>query len=205
MNAYVLALDQGTTSSRAIVFGRDGRAVAMRAAGVPADLPAAGPRRARSRGDLVVAARGGAARRWRRPAPPPPTSPPSASPTSARPRCSGTAQTGKPVANAIVWQSRVSAPICERLQGAPGHEPTVPREDGPGRRRLLLRHQDQAPARHDARPARARRDGRRAVRHRRHVPDLAAHRRQAARHRRQQRQPHAAVQHPHAATGTTSC
>ena len=26
--AYILALDQGTTSSRAIVFGRDGRAVA---------------------------------------------------------------------------------------------------------------------------------------------------------------------------------
>src|SRR5687768_17679580 len=26
---YVLALDQGTTSSRAILFGRDGRAVAM--------------------------------------------------------------------------------------------------------------------------------------------------------------------------------
>src|SRR5205814_9200010 len=32
-------------------------------------------------------------------------------------------QTGKPVANAIVWQSRVSAPICERLK-ADGHEPT---------------------------------------------------------------------------------
>ena len=29
--------------------------------------------------------------------------------------------TGKPVANAIVWQSRVSAPICERLK-ADGHE-----------------------------------------------------------------------------------
>jgi len=30
--------------------------------------------------------------------------------------------TGKPVANAIVWQSRISAPICERLKAA-GHEP----------------------------------------------------------------------------------
>ena len=30
--------------------------------------------------------------------------------------------TGKPVANAIVWQSRISAPICERLK-ADGPEP----------------------------------------------------------------------------------
>ena len=30
--------------------------------------------------------------------------------------------TGKPIANAIVWQSRISAPICERLKTA-GHEP----------------------------------------------------------------------------------
>ena len=52
-------------------------------------------------------------------------------------------------------------------------------QDRPGRRRLLLRHEDQAPARHRRRPARARRARRDAVRHRRLVPDLAAHRRQA--------------------------
>ena len=108
--------------------------------------------------------------------------------------------TGKPVANAIVWQSRVTAPICERLK-ADGHEPTFREQDRPGRRRLLLRHQDQAPARLVRRPARAGRARRDPVRHRRYVPDLAADRRQAARHRRQQRQPHAAVQHPHARVG----
>ena len=38
-------------------------------------------------------------------------------------------QTGKPVANAIVWQSRVSAPICDRLK-ADGLEPLIRRKTG---------------------------------------------------------------------------
>ena len=46
--------------------------------------------------------------------------------------------TGRPVANAIVWQSRITAPLCDRLKAA-GHEPRRPRQDRPGARRLLLR------------------------------------------------------------------
>ena len=84
--------------------------------------------------------------------------------------------TGKPVANAIVWQSRVSAPICDRLK-ADGARAADPPEDRSRRRRVLLGHQDQAPARHDTRAARARRGGRDPVRHDRHVPHLAADRR----------------------------
>ena len=38
-------------------------------------------------------------------------------------------QTGKPVAPAIVWQSRVSAPICDRLK-AEGHEAVIRRKTG---------------------------------------------------------------------------
>ena len=38
-------------------------------------------------------------------------------------------QTGKPVAPAIVWQSRVSAPICDRLK-ADGHEALIRRKTG---------------------------------------------------------------------------
>ncbi len=38
-------------------------------------------------------------------------------------------QTGKPVAPAIVWQSRVSAPICDRLK-AEGHEALIRRKTG---------------------------------------------------------------------------
>ena len=52
-------------------------------------------------------------RPWRRPASPP-RRPPSASPTSARRRSSGTASTGKPVYNAIVWQDRRTAAHLRR-------------------------------------------------------------------------------------------
>src|SRR5882762_9545576 len=41
-NKYILALDQGTTSSRAIVFGHDGRAVASAQQEFPQILPAPG-------------------------------------------------------------------------------------------------------------------------------------------------------------------
>ena len=37
--------------------------------------------------------------------------------------------TGKPIANAIVWQSRVTAPICDQLKAA-GHEPTFRKKTG---------------------------------------------------------------------------
>src|SRR5436853_7182674 len=42
MTKYILALDQGTTSSRAIVFGHDGRAVALAQQEFPQILPAPG-------------------------------------------------------------------------------------------------------------------------------------------------------------------
>ena len=57
MAKYVLALDQGTTSSRAILFNADGTIHTTAKPGVPPDLPIARPRRARSRGDLGLAAR----------------------------------------------------------------------------------------------------------------------------------------------------
>lgn len=37
--------------------------------------------------------------------------------------------TGRPIANAVVWQSRVSAPICDRLK-ADGHEPLFRQKTG---------------------------------------------------------------------------
>ena len=204
MAKYVLALDQGTTSSRAIVFGHDGRIVAAAQEEFPQILPGPGPGRARSRGHLVLAARGrppgagaGVARGRA-------TSPPSASPTSARRRSSGTAHTGRPVANAIVWQSRASAGICDRLK-AEGLEETFRAKTG-----LVLdayfsgtkiKHLLDT---HDGLRDRGR-AGRDPLRHRRHLAHLAPDRRRAARDRLQQRQPHAALQHPHARSGTTSC
>jgi glycerol kinase len=117
----ILSLDQGTTSSRSILFGRDGRAIATAQQEFPQILPSPGhvehdpeaiwqsqlstAKRVLAEAKIAtkdVAAIGIANQRettvlWEK-------------------------ATGKPVANAIVWQSRISAPICERLKAA-GHEP----------------------------------------------------------------------------------
>jgi glycerol kinase len=121
MKRYILALDQGTTSSRAIVFGRDGRAVASAQQEFPQILPFPGhvehdplaileSQKATARQALAnaklsegdIAAIGVTNQRettvlWEK-------------------------ATGKPVANAIVWQSRITTPICDRLK-ADGLEP----------------------------------------------------------------------------------
>ena len=121
MRQYVLALDQGTTSSRAIVFDRAGRLVAMEQQEFRQILPAPGlvehdpediwesqlvtARAALAKGQWTardIAAIGIANQRettllWER-------------------------RTGHPVAHAVVWQSRVSGPICQRLKQA-GWEP----------------------------------------------------------------------------------
>ena len=193
---YVLALDQGTTSSRAIVFDRSGKIVSVAQQEFPQIFP--GPGHVEHDPEAIWSTQlADRPRRHQR-----------AGITAADLAAIGVTNqrettilwdkaTGKPVANAIVWQSRVTAPICDRLK-ADGHEAVFRKKtglvvdayfSGTKIKHLLDSHR---------RLARSRREGRDSVRHRRHVSDLAAHRRQVPRHRRQQRQPHAAVQHPHA-------
>jgi len=116
----ILALDQGTTSSRAIAFDRDGRPVAAAQQPFEQRFPSSGhvthdPEAiwgsqlavarevvAQVGGSERIAALGIANQRettivWDR-------------------------ATGAPVADAIVWQSRITAPACERLR-AEGLEP----------------------------------------------------------------------------------
>ncbi|MEI8379558.1 MAG: glycerol kinase GlpK [Planctomycetota bacterium] len=117
MSRYILSLDQGTTSSRAIVFGRDGRVVASAQQEFPQIYPQPGhvehdpeaiwdsqlltARSALESAGLTaadIAAVGVTNQRettvlWDR-------------------------QSGKPVANAIVWQSRITAEICAQLKQA---------------------------------------------------------------------------------------
>ena len=128
MTKYILSLDQGTTSSRAMVFGHDGRVVARAQQEFEQILPSPGSvehdpeviwttqrdvaRQALAAASLSaddIAAIGVTNQRettilWDR-------------------------HTGRPVANAIVWQSRVSSPICERLK-AEGCEPMVRAKTG---------------------------------------------------------------------------
>ena len=122
MSKYILALDQGTTSSRAIVFDHTGRGVATAQQEYAQILPAPGlvehDPEAIWNSQLAVAQKALAQARL----------------TAADVAAIGVTNqrettilwdkaTGKPVANAIVWQSRVSAPICDRLK-ADGLEPT---------------------------------------------------------------------------------
>jgi glycerol kinase len=128
MAQYILALDQGTTSSRAIVFDHDGHLVASAQEEFEQILPGPGlvehdpeaiwssqlrvARDAMVRASLDagdVAALGVTNQRettilWDR-------------------------DTGQPVANAVVWQSRASAGICDRLK-ADGVEETFRAKTG---------------------------------------------------------------------------
>ncbi|HEV2115132.1 MAG TPA: glycerol kinase GlpK [Terriglobales bacterium] len=125
---YILALDQGTTSSRAIIFGHEGQIVSLAQQEFEQIYPAPGEvehdpeaiwnsqlavaREALQRANISareLAAIGITNQRetsilWER-------------------------ATGRPVANAIVWQSRVSAPICDRLK-AEGLEKTFRERTG---------------------------------------------------------------------------
>ena len=128
MSKFVLALDQGTTSSRAIVFDRSGRAVSAAQQEFPQIFPGPGhvehdpeaiwstqlttAKEAIARAGisaLDLAAIGVTNQRettvlWEK-------------------------ATGQPIANAIVWQSRVTAPICDQLKAA-GHEAVFRKKTG---------------------------------------------------------------------------
>lgn len=128
MQEHVLALDQGTTSSRAIVFSSDGLAVAKAQQEFPQLFPQPGhvehdpeaiweSQLATAKkaiadsgvGSEQVAAIGITNQRettilWER-------------------------DTGKPVANAIVWQSRITAEICEQLR-SDGYEDVFKQKTG---------------------------------------------------------------------------
>jgi glycerol kinase len=128
MPHFILALDQGTTSSRAILFGHDGRPASVAQQEFPQILPAPGvvehDPEAIWNSQLAVAQQAlkkiGA----------------SAADVAA---VGVTNQrettilwenaTGKPVANAVVWQSRISAPICDALKAA-GHEEFIREKTG---------------------------------------------------------------------------
>ncbi|MBW3598073.1 MAG: glycerol kinase GlpK [Planctomycetes bacterium] len=125
---YILALDQGTTSSRAIVFNREGRIVAAAQQEFEQILPHPGhvehdpeaiwesvlatAKEALSKAKLSaedIAAIGVTNQRetvvlWER-------------------------ATGRPVANAVVWQSRASAAICEQMK-ANALEPMIREKTG---------------------------------------------------------------------------
>ena len=121
MSRYILALDQGTTSSRAIVFDKSGRVVSKSQQEFPQIFP--GPGHVEHDPEAIWSSQLQTAKQ-----------------AIAKSCCKiadlaaigvtnqrettiiWEKSTGKAVANAIVWQSRVTASICDRLKKE-GHEP----------------------------------------------------------------------------------
>jgi glycerol kinase len=121
MPRYILALDQGTSSSRAIIFGHDGREVARAQQEFPQILP--GPGIVEHDPEAIWSSQLMVAREALH----------KARATAADIAAIGVTNqrettilwerdTGRPAANAIVWQSRVTAGECDRLK-AQGLEP----------------------------------------------------------------------------------
>lgn len=117
MKKYILALDQGTTSSRAILYGHDARAVAQAQVEFPQIFPHPGwvehdPRdllESQARAVRECVAKAGAV----------PQDIAAIGITNQRETTLVWDRgTGIPVCNAIVWQCRRSAGICDRLTAA---------------------------------------------------------------------------------------
>jgi glycerol kinase len=122
MDKYILALDQGTTSSRAIVFDHGGRIVAAAQQEFPQILPSPGI--VEHDPEAIWSSQLDVAREAMAKAALPPERIAAIGVTNQRETTIlWDRHTGRAVANAVVWQSRASAAICEKLK-ADGLEST---------------------------------------------------------------------------------
>ena len=116
----ILALDQGTTSSRAIAFGRDGRPVA--AAQQPFEQRFPSPGHVTHDPEAIWSSQLQVAQRVVRDVGGPERIAAIGITNQRETTIVWDRATGVPIADAIVWQSRITASACERLRAA-GHEP----------------------------------------------------------------------------------
>jgi glycerol kinase len=124
----ILALDQGTTSSRAILFGHDGRAAGVAQQEFPQLYPK--PGHVEHDPEAIWSSQLQVARQCLQQADASAADVAAIGITNQRETTVlWDRDSGKPVANAIVWQSRVSAPICDALKAA-GHEELVRSKTG---------------------------------------------------------------------------
>src|SRR5215207_2502779 len=128
MSRYILALDQGTTSSRSILFDHGGNIVALAQREFSQYYPASGwvehdareiwATQSATIAEVIAMAR---------------ASPSDIAAVGISNQRETTVlwdrKTGEPVARAIVWQDRRTAGECERLQAA-GHEPDISQRTG---------------------------------------------------------------------------
>ena len=126
---YVLALDQGTTSSRALLFDQEGTVRSVAQQEFDQIFPAARMGRAQSRADRLVANRSGAAKPWLKPERRPSDVAAIGIANQRETTIVWNRETGEPVYNAIVWQDRRTADFCERLRSE-GHGPLIQQRTG---------------------------------------------------------------------------
>ncbi len=117
--SFILALDQGTTSSRAVLLDRHGRIRARASEELPQIFPA--PGEVEHDPEAIWTSQLGSARRVLAESG---TGPGAVAAIGIANQRETTIlwerATGKPIGNAIVWQSRVTAPRCDALRAA-GH------------------------------------------------------------------------------------
>jgi glycerol kinase len=115
MAKYILALDQGTTSSRAILFNHDGAIVSVAQQEFPQIYPA--PGLVEHDPEAIWSSQLAVAREAIRLAGASATDIAAIGITNQRETAIvWEKSTGKPVFNAIVWQSRLTVPICDELK-----------------------------------------------------------------------------------------
>ena len=177
MGGHVLVIDQGTTSTRAIVFDRTRDAGRRRAGGIPADFSASRLGRTRSRGHLATDAgdRARGDRQGRR-----------AASDDRRRRHHQPARDDagleprdrQPIHNAIVWQDRRTADAVRRLEGRRATNRARQRAR-PACCSIPISRRPRSPGFSTTSPARAaaRAARRTRLRHGRHISALAADRR----------------------------
>lgn len=128
MHKYILALDQGTTSSRAILFGHDGRAVASAQQEFEQIFPS--PGHVEHDPEAIWSSQLAVAKEAMQAAGADADQVAAIGITNQRETTIlWDRQTGKPVSNAIVWQSRLTAGICDQLK-ADGLEETFRKKTG---------------------------------------------------------------------------
>jgi glycerol kinase len=115
----ILALDQGTTSSRAIAFGRDGRPVASAQQAFEQRFPS--PGHVTHDPEAIWSSQLAVARDVVQQVGGPERIAVIGITNQRETTIVWDRATGEPIADAIVWQSRITAAACERLRAA-GHE-----------------------------------------------------------------------------------
>src|SRR5438128_3027058 len=115
MAKYILALDQGTTSSRSIVFNHDGAIVSVAQQEFPQIYPA--PGLVEHDPEAIWSSQLAVARQAMQKAGASVSDVAALGITNQRETAIvWDKNTGKPVFNAIVWQSRLTVPICDELK-----------------------------------------------------------------------------------------